>query len=101
MKTAIELILQNTPDIISNEFIPLQVKINIDGLLFLKSSVVSAWPILAIISIYKEPLPIAVFCGAQKPNLNDFLTDLIKELHDLKLHGMYFNETHLRITVCM
>ena len=97
LKNAIETICQHRSGVLAHEFLPLEVKINIDGLPLWKSSVVSAWPILAVFDIHEEPLPIAVFCGANKPNLDEFLADLLKELHELKIHGIYFKGKHLKI----
>lgn len=65
--------------------IQLKLKFNIDGLPIYKSSNLSAWPILMQIDgcDLKFPLPVALFCGIQKPPLDVFLSELCNELRSL------------------
>ena len=50
----------------------IKLLINIDGLSICKSSSMRLWPIL--IQLYKfQPVPVALYGGNLKPNMNKFL----------------------------
>jgi hypothetical protein len=71
------------------EKIILDLKLSIDGLPLYKSSIMSLWPILCTIADVVRPLPLAVFCGIGKPDLDVFLKNLCEELHILKADGFF------------
>jgi hypothetical protein len=68
----------------------LDLKLNIDGLPLYKSSSLSLWPILCTIADVVRPLPLAVFCGIGKPDLDVFMKNLCEELHLLKDEGFVY-----------
>ena len=71
--------------------------INVDGLPLFKSSPVCLWPILMLISGFNKPLPIAVFCGIGKPNLESFINMLSSELLDLKQNGFLYDSLTFKV----
>ena len=68
----------------------LNLKISIDGLPLYKSSNLNLWPILCTIGDVARPMPIAVFCGIGKPDLQTFVKKLCEELHFLKTVGFTY-----------
>lgn len=70
------------------------VNVNIDGLPLFKSSNISLWPILGLITNQRDstPFPIAIFSGKGKPiNCSEFLDDFLKEYLTLQQEGIIFN----------
>ncbi|KAE8741816.1 hypothetical protein FOCC_FOCC012648 [Frankliniella occidentalis] len=70
------------------------IKLFFDGMEMAKSMPGSAWPILGIIpeSLDDTPFMIGVFYGRKKftvHNIEDYLGDLVKDLHELLVNGVY------------
>lgn len=63
----------------------LRVIFNIDGVPLFNGSRLSLWPITMIIENIKQcfPLPVAIHCGFDKPDMNVFLEEFMKELRTL------------------
>lgn len=74
---------------------------NIDGIPLHKSTNESFWPILC--RIYNVPLcppfPIAIYCGTNKPPLEEYLSEFVTELMGLMTNGITVNGKHLQV-VC-
>jgi hypothetical protein len=75
----------------------LNIKINVDGLPLYKSSPVNLWPILMMIDGLSVPLPLGLFFGIGKPDLQTFMERLCLELRHLKEFGFHLNEFHIFI----
>lgn len=72
--------------------------VNIDGLPLFRSSPDQVYPILCTVvsipELRKKVFPIGIYYGKEKPvNLEDFLTDFIKEINSLHDNGLHF-ENH-------
>ena len=65
------------------------VSLNVDGLAMFHSSNIVVWPILALVNEQRipKPIPVALFCGKNKPNMSYFLKDLCREISELHLHS--------------
>ena len=76
------------------------IQINVDGLPLFKSSRLSVWPILMKLDStscsYKLPLPVALYVGSGKPQLDVYVDQLVEELqslheHPIELDGRIFS----------
>ena len=65
-----------------------EVIFNIDGLPLYNSSNISLWPILMKVDCISRPLPVAVFVGIGKPNLDLFLEKFVDELKVFTTEGV-------------
>lgn len=72
--------------------IRVEATINIDGLPLYNSSSLNAWPILMKIDCVPRALPVALYCGLKKPDLQTYLEELIDELMCLTTSGMVIRE---------
>lgn len=76
---------------------------NIDGLPLYNSSNQQLWPILGLVlheQYESKPFIIAVYSGDSKPqNVNDFLTDFIKEIKTLVHNGLMIDQKMFRIEI--
>ena len=84
IQESIEFVLKNGVTLST----AVDIQINVDGLPLYKSSRVNIWPILKKIDGYKQPLPVALFCGIGKPELEPFMTQLCQEIQWLKSQGI-------------
>jgi hypothetical protein len=75
----------------------IRIKINIDGLPLFKSSPINLWPILLQIEDISCPLPIALFCGIGKPQLETFVAPLCNELKELMSVGHRLDNHFVKI----
>lgn len=73
--------------------VDLKLQINFDGLPLYRSSPINLWPILLKIDGVDSPLPVGLFCGIGKPNLDIFLADLSCELRSLLTDGIIIEKT--------
>ena len=78
---------------VKDSSMPLQLMINIDGASIYKSSTEQMWPILGCFDD-SDPFVIAVFLGTEKPNVHNFLADLISDLKQLR------DQVELRGVIC-
>lgn len=69
----------------------IHAKVNIDGLPLYKSSSTSLWPILISFGADKQPYPVGIHLGRQKPELEGFVVDFIKEVSLLRTEGFDWN----------
>jgi hypothetical protein len=91
--------------VIGNSSLPagnLKLQINVDGIPLFKSSSLSLWPILCLVTNIdiKEPAVIGVFCGKEKPGsaaefLSDFITDMLKVMDE----GLRINEKVYTVSI--
>jgi hypothetical protein len=91
--------------VIGNSSLPagnLELHINVDGIPLFKSSSLSLWPILCLVTNIdiKEPAVIGVFCDKEKPGsaaefLSDFITDMLKFMDE----GLCINEKVYTVSV--
>jgi hypothetical protein len=99
LKDTIVYCLQNGLLVIDSglQQMALNIKINVDGLPLFKSSLVSLWPILCSIGNVARPLPLGLFCGIGKPDLDVFLRSLCAELDELMTTGFVASGCHFTI----
>ncbi len=71
----------------------LSINVNVDGLPLFRSSNINLWPILMTVNDMLTPVPIAVYCGVGKPNLNEFVQKFCEELSSLLLNGVSYSGT--------
>ena len=84
----------------NDRVIHLNLQFNVDGLPLFKSAKTSLWPILMKVTnncTYEYPLPINIFVGNGKPDLERYTTQFIKELEHLHEHPYVSNEMTLVI----
>jgi hypothetical protein len=75
----------------------LDLQINVDGLPLYKSSAYNLWPILMKVKSLPSPLPVGMFCGFGKPQLNILVDSLAEELTLFKTSGVLFNNFLVKI----
>ena len=80
----------------TNRFITIDATLNIDGLPLFRSSAVSIWPILISFGSARQPYPVALYYGIQKPDLT-YLEDLVNEVKSLRENGLVFNGVTVRL----
>jgi len=72
---------------LTSEFCDLDIQIAVDGLPLFKSSPTQFWPIMCSVS-HGKPTLVALFVGKTKPDsLDEFVSDLVTELCELKETG--------------
>eukprot|EP00111_Clytia_hemisphaerica_P008253 TCONS_00024074-protein len=81
-----------------DNFQPIALFVNIDGLPIYKSSSANLWPILIRFHPFK-PIAVAFFCGKSKPPFNQFVRDFVAEVKDLIRNGFFFNGVHRSVTL--
>lgn len=77
--------------------VPVTMKVNIDGLPLFKSSQVSLWPILVDFNMLQRPMPVSLFCGIGKPELNKFMDSFVAEVKELRSSGVQFENTIVKV----
>ena len=82
----------------------LELSFNIDGLPIFSSKKLSVWPIQATIdnieTVSSKPFIVALFCGVQKPQDNEFLKDTINELDQLLDTGVDGKCVEVKSIIC-
>ena len=86
----------NTSSLTARE-LRIHAKINIDGLPLYKSSSSSLWPILISFGSDKQPYPVAIHLGRQKPELDGFVKELVGEINSLRLEGFTWNSVLVKL----
>ena len=77
--------------------ITLPMKVNVDGLPLYRSSTTSIWPILVSFGSDVQPYPVAIHVGEQKPDLNAYMKDFIKEVQELRQDGHVFGNSIVKL----
>ena len=77
----------------------INLKFNFDGLPLFRSSFMNVWPILMIIEncAFRFPLPVAVYCGLGKPDVDHYLKEFTEEMTRLKQYNFFYNGVSLII----
>lgn len=98
LKQAILSIMEKHPSVSVQDILCLQL--NIDGLPLFKSSSLSLWPILGVLKgVCSTIFAIAIFCGVEKPPLDDFLNDFASEFEELCRDGISFRGRVFKLEV--
>ena len=72
---------------------------NIDGIPLHKSTQTSFWPILCLVRNLKTmPFPVAIYCGAGKPPLEEFFKDFVLELKLYLDCGIFLFGKQIRVS---
>lgn len=81
----VKINLRYESDNTTTMFFSYVLSFNIDGLPLHKSSKLSFWPILCRVTNYYDepPFLVALYCGTDKPPLNDFFSEFICECKQL------------------
>jgi hypothetical protein len=78
----------------------LKLHVGIDGVKLADSSDMEFWPIVAQVANLEgtKVFPIGVYQGPKKPeNVNEYLSDFVKDCVDLKNDGVIFNGKHFKV----
>lgn len=81
------------------EYNKVYLDFGVDGLPLHKSTKLSFWPILCKISnLPLSPVfTVAIFCGSEKPPLNEFFQKFVEELLHLKTSGLVCNDKIVKV----
>jgi hypothetical protein len=84
--TALEYLLNGGYLLCKDFYNSLTIYLNVDGLPLFKGSRLGLWTILLKVKncSYPKPLPLGVFCGIGKPNLQPFVKKIALELRDFQ-----------------
>ena len=79
----------------------LVLQVNIDGLPLFKSSQKEFWPILGRLPdfLQSRPFPISVYCGCEKPPVQEFLGLFVQEALGLYEHGIQIGERKYKFEI--
>ena len=84
-------------DLTKNTVCPLNLKINIDGLPLFSGSNYQLWPILMLVNEYERPLPVGLFGGVGKPDIEVFMHKLRDEIKHLQQDGCVIEEVRFSL----
>ena len=96
LANGIKKMLQDNEACISNE---IHLIVNLDGLLLFKSSNIQLWPSLCLFGS-KSPLPVAFFCGEEKPKFSmEILKQFLEEFNVLAENGLLYKDKFFNVSL--